>query len=77
VPQPAAIHHLSEKIAEQAAQLTEQPARLVGEFENIANRILKANATDLSATSQKELAAVLDPLRQRYCRFPTEGRDHL
>jgi DNA recombination protein RmuC len=35
------------------------------EFENIAHRILKANAADLSESSQKGLAAILAPLRER------------
>jgi DNA recombination protein RmuC len=60
---------LSEKVAEQAAQLADQQKQLTSEFENIANRILKANASELSDSSQKALAAVLDPLRERIQDF--------
>jgi DNA recombination protein RmuC len=60
---------LSERIAEQAALLADLQTRLTGEFENIANRILKANASELSENSQKELRAVLDPLRERLTDF--------
>jgi DNA recombination protein RmuC len=60
---------LSEKVAEQVAQLADQQSQLTSEFENIANRILKANATELSESSQKALAAVLDPLRERIQDF--------
>jgi DNA recombination protein RmuC len=60
---------LSEKIAEQAAQLADLQKQLTAEFENIANRILKANASELSDTSQKAVAAVLDPLRERIQDF--------
>jgi DNA anti-recombination protein RmuC len=43
---------LSGKIAEQAAQLADTQNQLTSEFENIANRILKANASELSESSQ-------------------------
>ena len=38
---------LSRKISEQAAQLADTQNQLTSEFENIANRILKANAFEL------------------------------
>jgi DNA recombination protein RmuC len=60
---------LTKKIETQAAQLADQQKQLTVEFENIANRILKANATELSANSQKELSAILDPLRERIQDF--------
>lgn len=60
---------LSEKIAQQAAQLADLQKQLTTEFENIANRILKANTSELSESSQKALAAVLDPLRERIQDF--------
>ena len=57
------------KIAEQAVQLTELQTRLTSEFENIANRVLKANASELSESSQKALSSILDPLRERIQDF--------
>jgi hypothetical protein len=60
---------LSEKVAEQAALLADQQKQLTTEFEIIATRILKANASELSDSSQKALAAVLDPLRERIQDF--------
>jgi len=60
---------LGEKIDTQAKQLTEQQKQLTAEFENIANRILKTNATELSENSQKALTALLDPLRERIQDF--------
>jgi DNA recombination protein RmuC len=56
---------LSAKIANQATQLAEMQKQLTSEFENIANRILRAKAAELSEGSQKELGAILDPLRER------------
>jgi DNA recombination protein RmuC len=52
--------------------LAEQQKQLTTEFENIANRILKANAAELSEKSQKALASVLNPLRERIQDFQTK-----
>jgi DNA recombination protein RmuC len=60
---------LSRRIAEQAAQLADTQIQLTSEFENIANRILKANASELSESSQKGLNSILDPLRERIQDF--------
>jgi len=60
---------LTGKIAEQATQLAEMQKQLTTEFENIANRILRARATELSESSQKALGAILDPLRERIQEF--------
>jgi DNA recombination protein RmuC len=60
---------LSEKIEAQTFQLTNQQKQLTVEFENIANRILKANAIELSENSQKALTAIVDPLRERIQDF--------
>lgn len=60
---------LNARIAEQAQQLADVQKQLTTEFENIANRILKANASELSESSQKALAAILDPLRERIQEF--------
>jgi len=61
--------HLAAKVAEQATQLVDVQKRLTAEFENIANRILKSTSVELSHNSEKTLAAVLDPLRQRIQEF--------
>jgi len=63
---------LSEKIATQATQLADMQKQLTTEFENIANRILKANASELSESSHKALEAVLDPLRERIHDFQSK-----
>jgi DNA recombination protein RmuC len=60
---------LSDRIATQAAQLADTQKQLTAEFENIASRILRANACELSESSHKALAAVLDPLRERIRDF--------
>jgi DNA recombination protein RmuC len=63
---------LSEKIAAQAAQRSDMQTQLTAEFENIANRILKANASELSENSQKAVAAILEPLRERLHDFQSK-----
>jgi DNA recombination protein RmuC len=63
---------LSDKIAAQAAQRADLQTQLTTEFENIANRILKANASELSETSQRAVAAILEPLRERLHDFQSK-----
>ncbi|MGO9684088.1 MAG: DNA recombination protein RmuC [Beijerinckiaceae bacterium] len=60
---------LTETIATQTKQLGEMHKQLTTEFENIANRILKINAAELSESSQKALAATLEPFRDRMQEF--------
>jgi DNA recombination protein RmuC len=57
------------RLKQRAADLAEQKAQMTGEFENIANRILKATTNELSAGSQRELGVLLEPLRQRLQDF--------
>ncbi len=60
---------LTQRIDSQDTQLKQLQIQLTVEFENIANRILKANAAELSASSKNELSAILDPLRERILEF--------
>src|SRR5688572_515493 len=60
---------LQSKIDDLTHQLSDQNRQLTSEFENIANRILKVNAGELSETSKKSLSAVLEPLRERIQEF--------
>jgi DNA recombination protein RmuC len=60
---------LTQKIETQTVQLAGLQKELTAEFENIANRILKTNAAELSESSHKALAAILDPLRERIQDF--------
>jgi DNA recombination protein RmuC len=60
---------LTEKIATQTEQLHDLQKQLTTEFENIANRILKVSAAELSESSQKALSQTLDPFRERMQEF--------
>lgn len=60
---------LTEKIVEQATQLASLQEQLTTEFENIANRILKAKASEMSESSKTVLEAIVAPLRDRISEF--------
>jgi DNA recombination protein RmuC len=60
---------LRQREADLTAQLAEVQQRLTGEFENIAHRILRATTSELSEGSQRELGALLEPLKQRIQDF--------
>jgi DNA recombination protein RmuC len=69
----ARLTERGQALAKEAAALRAQESRLheilKAEFENIATKVLKANSTELSETSQKQIAAILDPLRDRIQEF--------
>lgn len=77
--------NLKEQLAVQKTELEELQKKLTTEFENIANKILKARADELSATSEKNLGAILNPLgdkindfkKQVEEAFNTEVRDKM
>ena len=68
---------LVEKVAEQAALLADSKSSSPAEFENIANRILKANASELSESSQKALSRDAGPAAGADSGFSEESRDRL
>lgn len=61
--------NLSEQLATQKTELVEQQKKLTTEFENIANKILKERAAELSATSEKNIGAILNPLGEKITDF--------
>lgn len=65
---------LLRKVGEQAAEREALQKRLTTEFENIANRVLKTNAEELSTTSKSAVAELLNPLRERIQDFQNTVR---
>ena len=63
------VARLTEREHLLSRQLAEQHTRLSAEFENIAGRILRANAAELSQASTQSLGAVLAPLKERIQDF--------
>ncbi|HZT34662.1 MAG TPA: DNA recombination protein RmuC, partial [Nitrososphaera sp.] len=60
---------LNKEVAELRSRDGTLQEALRSEFENIATKVLKASSTELSDSSQKQIAAILDPLRERIAEF--------
>jgi DNA recombination protein RmuC len=60
---------LERVIADRDEQLKGLQERLKIEFENMANKILAATASDLSAKSQESLGTILEPLKAQISQF--------
>jgi DNA recombination protein RmuC len=56
-------------VADRDEQLKGLQDRLKTEFENMANKILAATASDLSVKSQESLTKILDPLKSQLSQF--------
>ena len=66
---------LKEQLAEQKQAMADLQKRLTTEFENMANRILKERAAELSETSKKDLSAILNPLKDNIAEFKQQVRE--
>ena len=60
---------LSEKLNTQKAEIEEIQKKFTTEFENLANRILKQNTLDFTATNQKNISDILNPLKEKLSTF--------
>jgi len=60
---------LSEKLDTQKAEIAEIQKKFTTEFENLANRILKQNTLDFTATNQKNISDILNPLKEKLSTF--------
>lgn len=61
--------NLKELLTVQKSEVEELQKKLTVEFENIANKILKERAAELSATSEKNIGAILNPLGDKITDF--------
>ena len=61
--------NLKEQLTVQKSEVEELQKKLTVEFENIANKILKERAAELSATSEKNIGAILNPLGDKIADF--------
>lgn len=66
---------LKEQLAEEKQAMADLQKRLTTEFENMANRILKERAAELSETSKKDLGAILNPLKDNIAEFKQQVRE--
>lgn len=61
--------NLEEKLANQATELDKLQEKFTKDFELIANKILKQNSDEFSQAHQKELAQILNPLKEKIQTF--------
>ncbi|MEX2379487.1 MAG: DNA recombination protein RmuC [Vicingaceae bacterium] len=61
--------NLEEKLGNQANELEKLQERFTKDFQLIANKILKQNSDDFSQAHQKELAQILNPLKEKIQTF--------
>lgn len=61
--------NLQEKLKTQKAELEEIQKKFTTEFENIANKILEKNSEKFTATNQKNISEVLNPLKEKINLF--------
>ena len=61
--------HLNEKLETQKVEIETLQNRLLSEFENIANKILKNRSEEFSISNQKSLSDILNPLKERIQLF--------
>ena len=65
----ADFKNLQEKLDAQKSEMEALQQRFTTEFENIANKILKQNTVDFSATNQKNMGELLSPLKEKIQLF--------
>lgn len=60
---------LIEKLETRNKEMEDVQKKLITEFENLANRILKQNTVDFTATNQKNIDDLLKPLKEKLGTF--------
>lgn len=61
--------NMLEKLQNQKIEIDQMQKRLVAEFENIANKILKNRADEFSISNHKSMAEILNPLKEKIVSF--------
>lgn len=61
--------NLTEKLENQQSEIENQQKRLTAEFENIANKIMKQRSDEFSASNQKNIGDLLNPLKEKIQLF--------
>lgn len=61
--------NLVEKLENQQSEIENQQKRLTAEFENIANKIMKQRSDEFSASNQKNIGDILNPLKEKIQLF--------
>ncbi len=61
--------HLKQKAETQKSEIENMQKRLTTEFENIANKILKERSDEFSLVNHKNIAEILNPLKEKISLF--------
>ncbi len=61
--------NMSEKLENQQSEIENQQKRLTAEFENIANKIMKERSDEFSASNNKNISEILNPLKEKIQLF--------
>ncbi|MRT91534.1 DNA recombination protein RmuC [Ancylomarina sp. 16SWW S1-10-2] len=61
--------NLEEKLNTQKKELEELQKRFTTDFENIANKILKENSKEFTSSNQKNMDAILSPIKEKLISF--------
>ena len=67
--------NLREKLATQKQEMEDLQKKFTTEFENIANKILEKNSEKFTATNQKNISDVLNPLKEKIQLFEKKVED--
>ena len=67
--------NLKEKLAVQKQEMEDLQKKFTTEFENIANKILEKNSEKFTATNQKNMGDVLNPLKEKIELFEKKVED--
>ena len=71
----AEMDGLREKLVLQKSEMEELQKKFTTEFENIANKILEKNSEKFTATNQKNMGEVLNPLKEKIELFERKVED--
>ena len=71
----ANLENMRTALDTQKSETIELQKTLTAEFENIANRVLKERAAELSESSKKDIGALLNPLGEKINEFKNQVKE--
>src|ERR1035437_1441007 len=71
----AECNAMADKLAQQKTEIDDLQRRLMLEFENIANRVLRQNSSEFRDTNLKTLGDIISPLKERIQLFEKQVQD--
>lgn len=71
----AECNAMADKLVQQKTEIDDLQRRLMLEFENIANRVLRQNSSEFRDTNLKTLGDIISPLKERIQLFEKQVQD--